>query len=150
MAKSKETFNKKQKEQQRLKQKQDKLQKKEEKKANKKKGATLEDMMAYIDEYGNLSDRPPDPRNMKPVELADIQISVPKQVEGEEVMRNGVVIFYNNDKGFGFINDQMSGERIFFHVNDTQEPLGESDKVKFLTERSPRGLNAVRIEKVTQ
>jgi hypothetical protein len=62
MAKSKETFNKKQKEQKRFKKKQDKEQKMEERKANKQNGNTLEGMMAYLDENGNLTDTPPDSR----------------------------------------------------------------------------------------
>ena len=60
MAKSKETFNKKEKEQRRNKAKQDKKARMEERKANKKKGGSLEDMMAYIDENGNITSTPPD------------------------------------------------------------------------------------------
>ena len=52
MAKSKETFNKKEKEKKRLKQKQEKMEKMQERKANATKGKSLEDMMAYIDENG--------------------------------------------------------------------------------------------------
>jgi hypothetical protein len=65
MAKSKETFNKKEKEKKRLKQRQEKREKKEERKANAKKGKSLEEMMAYIDEDGNISDTPPDPRQKR-------------------------------------------------------------------------------------
>jgi hypothetical protein len=59
MAKSKETFGKKQKEKQRLKKRQDKQQKMEERKANSKKGKSLNEMLAYVDENGNLSSTPP-------------------------------------------------------------------------------------------
>jgi len=62
MAKSKETFGKKQKEKQRLKKRQDKQQKMEERKANSKKGKSLNEMLAYVDENGNLSSIPPDVR----------------------------------------------------------------------------------------
>lgn len=55
-----ETFNKKQKEKNKLKKRQDKVQKMQERKANVKKGKTLEEMMAYLDENGNLSPIPPD------------------------------------------------------------------------------------------
>lgn len=61
MAKSKQSFAKRQKEIQRLKQRQDKKQKMEERKANASKGKSLDDMIAYIDEEGNLSSTPPDP-----------------------------------------------------------------------------------------
>lgn len=148
MAKSKETFNKKDKEQRRIKQKQEKRQKMEERKANKKKGGSLDDMMAYIDENGNLSDTPADPRTKKVFKQEDIQIGVPKQEAVEEVFRNGVVSFFNKAKGFGFINDLQTNERIFFHVKDILEPLEESYKVQFLVERSPRGWNAVQVSKI--
>lgn len=60
MAKSKETFNKREKEKKRLKQRQEKREKQEERKANAAKGKPLEAMLAYIDENGNLSSVPPD------------------------------------------------------------------------------------------
>ncbi len=75
-----ETWNKKERE----KKKRQKKKEKEEKKKERKENATdvnFEDMLAYIDENGNLSATPPDPRKMKKVNLADIEIGVPKQEE---------------------------------------------------------------------
>jgi cold shock CspA family protein len=149
MAKSKETYSKKEKEQKRSKQKKEKQAKMEERKANKKDGNSLEGMMAYLDENGNLTDTMPDPRTQKKIfKQEDIQIGVPKQEEIEAVPRNGVINFFNTDKGFGFINDLQSQERIFFHVNDLLEQVQESDKVKFFVERGPRGLNAIQVSKL--
>ena len=54
MARSQETFSKKENEKKRKKKKQDKQEKREERKANSNKGKSLEDMMAYINEKGNL------------------------------------------------------------------------------------------------
>jgi len=149
MTKSKETFNKKEKEKKRIKQKQEKRQKMEERKPNKKKGNSLEDMLAYVDENGNLSDTPPDPRRKKLFNQEDIQISVPKQEHTENGLRNGIVTFYNKSKGFGFITDILTNEQIFFHVNNILNPLEESDKVQFLIEHGPRGLSAVQVAKLT-
>ena len=62
MAKSQETWNKKEKEKKRQKKKEDKAQRKEERKANATGGSgSLDSMMAYVDEYGNISStlRPP-------------------------------------------------------------------------------------------
>ena len=73
MAKSKETFNKRQKERKRLKLKQEKREKMEERKANAKKGKSLDEMLAYIDENGNLSSTPPDPKKRKLSNLKDVQ-----------------------------------------------------------------------------
>src|SRR5690349_1539901 len=104
-AKSKETFNKKEKEKKRLKQRQEKKERMEERKANAGKGKSLQDMMAYIDENGNISSTPPDPRMKKIFNAEDIEIGVPKEVEGddEEAGTEGVVSYFNESKGFGFI-----------------------------------------------
>jgi hypothetical protein len=60
MAKSRETFNKRNRELKKQKQKEDKLQKKEERKSQGSSGKNLEDMLAYVDENGNLSSTPPE------------------------------------------------------------------------------------------
>jgi cold shock CspA family protein len=148
MAKPKETFNKKEKEKKRLKQRQEKREKMEDRKANNQKGKTLEDMMAYLDENGNISDTPPDPRLKKQFRQEDMQIGVPKQEDIEDVPRTGTVIFFNNEKGFGFINDSITGERIFIHANNLSEPIQETDKVEFEVEMGPRGASAVNVKKL--
>ncbi|HSY62922.1 MAG TPA: hypothetical protein VK796_13650, partial [Cytophaga sp.] len=61
MSKSQETWNKKEAEKKRAKKKQDKEQKKEERKANAGNSSSFEDMLAYVDEYGNITSTPPDP-----------------------------------------------------------------------------------------
>ncbi|MBV9961953.1 MAG: cold shock domain-containing protein [Parafilimonas sp.] len=147
MAKSKETFGKKEKEKQRMKHRQDKLERKEERKANAKKGQSLEDMMAYIDENGNLSSTPPDPKRMKIFKQEDMNTGVPERVE-EEAERQGVISFFNDAKGFGFIRTIKTGESIFLHVNQLSEPVKENDKVSFEVEKGPRGLNAINVKKI--
>ncbi|HVZ95439.1 MAG TPA: hypothetical protein VG847_01085 [Chitinophagaceae bacterium] len=59
MAKSKQSFAKREKEKKRQQQKKAKQQKKEERKANAVKGKSLDEMMAYVDESGNLTATPP-------------------------------------------------------------------------------------------
>ncbi|MFN9581156.1 MAG: cold shock domain-containing protein, partial [Bacteroidota bacterium] len=80
MSKSQETFSKKEKEKKRLKKRQDKAQKKEERKANSLKGKSLEDMMAYVDENGNITTTMPDPKKKKVFIADDIRITVTRQV----------------------------------------------------------------------
>lgn len=150
MGKSQETFKKKEKEKNRLKKKQDKAEKMEERKANAKKGKTLDDMLAYIDENGNLSSTPPDPRKMKMFKQEDMRISIPKQEDlpQEDLQRTGVVTFFNNAKGFGFIKDLQTQQSVFIHVNQLSEAIKENDKVTFEAETGPKGLNAVNVKKV--
>lgn len=149
MAKSKQTFNKREKEKQRQKQQQEKRQKAEEKRAGKQNGKSPGSMMAYVDEDGNLSDTPPDPARRQSIALEDIQIGVQKQDKTvQSRIKTGTISFYNKAKGFGFINETGSNERIFFHVNDTHEPLEESDTVTFQSERGPRGFIATQVTKL--
>lgn len=148
MARSKETFNKREKEKQRQKEKMEKKERMEERKANAVKGKSLDDMLAYIDENGNITSTPPDPKKRKVFNAEDIEIGVPKYVEEpEELVREGRVDYFNESKGFGFIV-QKDGERIFFHVNQLTEPVGEGDKVSFDVERGPKGWNAVGVKKI--
>ena len=149
MSKSQETFSKKEKEKKKLKQRQDKEEKMEERKANAKKGKSLEDMMAYIDENGNISSSPPDPKKKKIFKQEDMQISIPKYEPGDpaDLVRTGVITFFNQDKGFGFIRDLQTQESIFVHVNQLEEPVKENDKLTFEVEAGPKGLNAVNAKK---
>lgn len=149
MAKSKITFNKREKEKQRQQQKQQKREKMEERKANANKGKSLDDMMAYIDENGNISSTPPDPSKKKVFNAEDIEIGVPKPIEeNEDDINSGVVDYFNESKGFGFIRDKNSGERLFFHVNQLKEQLRENDRVEYDIERGAKGFNAVNIKKL--
>jgi len=149
MAKSQETFGKKEKQKKKLKERQDKKDKMEERKANAKKGKSLDEMMAYLDENGNITSNPPDPSKKKIFNVEDMQIGVPKQVaaDPEEAFRTGVVTFFNDDKGFGFINDLRTQERVFVHINQLTEPIRENDKVRFEVEMGPKGPSALRVKK---
>ena len=148
MGKSQETFNKKEKEKKRLKKRKEKMEKKEERKAQPKK-SSLEDMMAYVDEFGNITDTPPDPAAKKKVKASDIEINVPKRSEEEvDPIRQGRVEFFNHEKGFGFIKENESNEKYFVHVSSLSEEIDEGNKVTFEIEQGPKGLNAVRVKKV--
>ena len=145
MGKSQETFSKREREKQRVKKQQDKIEKRKERKAN-EKSKSLEDMMAYLDENGNLTNTPPDPKKKKIFRQEDIQVSVPKlEDRPTEEPRKGIVSFFNTQKGFGFINDAETRERIFVHVNDLSSPVMENDKVTFFVQQSPKGLVAVNV-----
>ncbi|MFH1321995.1 MAG: cold shock domain-containing protein [Bacteroidota bacterium] len=148
MAKSQQTYNKKAKEEKRLKKRKDKQQKREERKAN-SQGGGLENMMAYVDEDGNITDTPPDPTKKKKINAKSIEISVPKREKQEtNAIRNGKVEFFNDSKGFGFIRELENQEKYFVHVTGLIEEIEENDMVTFELERGLRGMNAVRVKKV--
>lgn len=150
MGRSTETFSKKEREKKKSIKLKDKKEKAEDRKANGQKGKSLDEMMAYIDENGNITSTPPDPAKRKKIITEDIQISIPKQAEltEQEKIRTGSVSMFNADKGFGFIKDHVTQESIFVHVNGLTEEVRENDKVTFETEQGQKGLNAVKVKKV--
>ena len=147
MARSQETFNKKEKEKKRLKKRQEKLAKREERKAN-SEGGGLENMMAYVDENGVIVDTPPDPNAKKKViKASSIEIGVPKrEAVDTDVENRGKITFFNTSKGYGFIKDMSTQESYFVHVNGLLEEVQENDIVTFELERGQKGLNAVRVK----
>ncbi|MBC9812756.1 cold shock domain-containing protein [Crocinitomicaceae bacterium CZZ-1] len=61
-------------------------------------------------------------------------------------MQEGTVKFFNETKGFGFINDAASGKDIFVHVSGLVNKIQENDQVSYDVEESPKGLNAVNVK----
>jgi len=150
MAKSQQTFNKLEKEKKKLKKREEKRKKKEERKANSNKGAGFDSMIAYVDEYGQLTDTPPDPSKKIKVDASSIEIGIPKKVhvEEESVDRTGKVSFFDSSKGFGFIIETDTQEKYFVHVSGVLEEIQENDKVTFELERGLKGMNAVQVKKI--
>jgi cold shock CspA family protein len=153
MGRSTETFSKKEREKKKSIKLREKKEKAEERKANSDKGKSLDDMMAYIDENGNITSTPPDPtKKKKVISSEDIQISVSRQEPPDpaDLIRNGVLSFFNESKGYGFIRDLQSQESVFVHINSFLEQVKENDKVTFETEQGPKGLNAIKVKKTVK
>jgi len=148
MAGSQEPFNKKDKEKKRLKKRSDKQKKLADRRAN-SQGGGFENMIAYVDENGYITDTPPNPANRKKIDAGSIEIGVPKR-EAMEVtsIREGKVEFFNLSKGFGFIKELGSQEKYFVHAKGLIEEIKENDMVTFKIERGIKGLNAVQVKKV--
>ena len=145
-----ESWNKKEREKRKQKERRDKADKMKERKENAGKSKGLDDMMAYVDENGVITSTPPDPRKRKEIKLEDIEIGVPEYVPPtqEELNRTGKITFFNHEKGFGFIKDQLSQESIFVHANNMSEPVKENDKVSFEIGNGPKGPMAVNVKKL--
>lgn len=148
MAKSQESYNKKEKEKKRLQKRQEKQAKAEERKSSGGAG-DFDSMIAYVDEFGNITSTPPDPNRKTKVVAENIEISVQKREEVvEDPIHSGKVDFFNASKGFGFIRETGSDERYFVHVSGLLQAVAEGDKVSFEVERGPKGLTAVSVKKV--
>jgi cold shock CspA family protein len=149
MARPQETSNKKEMEKKRLQKKKEKEQRKEERKANSKEGLTLEDMMAYVDENGNIVSTPPDPNKKKAIKVEDVVIGSRNNESATPVnQRTGIVTFFNVSKGFGFIRDTTTKESIFVGSKSITTRIQENDTVTFETEMGPKGLNAINVKLV--
>ena len=109
--------------------------------------SSFEEMIAWVDEHGNLTDVPPEERARKAqeVKLEDIVISTPKKTEVEEAPLRGRVEYFNASKGYGFIKDLATTEKYFFHITAAPAEIAEGRTVTFELERSARGMNATHI-----
>lgn len=144
-----ETWNKKEREKKKQQSKKDKAERKQERKENTKDGNNLDSMIAYLDENGNLSSTPPDPRKKVNIKVEDIEIGVARhEFNPEDLIRTGVITFFNNDKGYGFIKDLETQESVFVHINALTEPVKEQNKVSFEVEMGPKGANAINVKLV--
>lgn len=60
-------------------------------------------------------------------------------------MQEGVVKFFNETKGFGFIKPE-NGEDIFVHVSGLIDQVRENDRVSFEVQNGRKGLNAINVK----
>jgi len=147
MGRSQETFNKKDVRNKKEKKRKEKEKKRLARKESEKKGS-LDDMIAYVDENGMLTSTPPDPAKKKVIKSEDIEINIPKRDPDQkpDPIRKGVVSFFNDSKGYGFIRDSETQESVFVHVNNVLEDIGEGNIVIFEVEMGPKGPTAVRVK----
>lgn len=147
MARSQESWNKKEIQNKKDKKRKDKEAKKIERKEN-KGGSSLDDMIAYVDENGMITSTPPDPTKKTKINVEDIQIGVSRRAEPdpEDLIQKGIVTYMNDAKGFGFIRNLKTQESIFVHKKELLEPVQENNKVSFEVKPGPKGMNAVNVK----
>jgi cold shock CspA family protein/uncharacterized FlaG/YvyC family protein len=151
MAKSQDSFNKKEKEKKRVKKNQEKQERREQRKADKLEGGTksFDDMISYVDENGNFSSTPPDPSKRTVIKVEDIILgAASRYTTPEETTRHGRVKFFNDEKGYGFIVDTETKDSVFVHINNLNDPIRENDRVTYEVEMGPKGANAVNVNLV--
>jgi len=61
-------------------------------------------------------------------------------------MNTGIVKFFNDSKGFGFIKDKNSDKEYFVHVTGLTDQVRENDEVTFELQEGRKGLNAVNVK----
>lgn len=147
MGRSQETFNKKEVRKKKEKKRKAKEERRQARKENEKNNS-LDDMIAYVDENGQITSTPPDPTEKEEIDPDEIQVSTPKkeEIEEPETVRTGFVTYFNENKGFGFIKDSKTQESVFVHVNNLLEEVIKGNKVSFEVEMGPKGPNAVKVK----
>lgn len=147
MSRSPETFNKKE-----VRNKKEKKRKaKEQKRAKKKiegKKSSFDDMIAFVDEFGVITSTPPDPNKKTIIDAEDIELKITKNnpANAPDFVRKGVITFFDESKGFGFIRDLDSDQRVFVHVNNLLEPVKENNIVIFEIGKGPKGPSAMNVK----
>jgi len=147
MGRSQESFNKKE------------VRKKKEKKRKDKEARRLarksgedtsgaNDMIAYVDEFGRITNTPPEPDQREEVKLEDIDVSVPKgsMKNEDDLIKSGIVTFFNEQKGYGFIRNLENNQNIFVHINNVEGELKEGNKVTFEVGQGPKGPAAQNVK----
>ncbi|MCR9174149.1 MAG: cold shock domain-containing protein [bacterium] len=139
-----DTYNKKEREKKKAQKRKEKQLKKENRKENSTSGS-LDEMMAYVDENGVIRDTPPDPDKKKEVSAENIELGVPKREKEEfDPVMEGVINYYDPDKGYGFIKGPEE-ENFFVHHSNISGDPAQGKKVKFEKEKGPKGWVAVRV-----
>jgi CspA family cold shock protein len=60
-------------------------------------------------------------------------------------MSKGIVKFFNESKGFGFITEEGNNKEHFVHVSGLIDEIRENDEVEFDLQDGRKGLNAVNV-----
>lgn len=61
-------------------------------------------------------------------------------------MSNGIVKFFNETKGYGFIKVSDTNQEVFVHVSELKDQIRQDDEVTFEIQEGKRGLNAVNVK----
>lgn len=136
-----DSFSKKENLKKKLQKKQEKSQKREERKSNNNKGKSLEEMLVYVDKFGNLTDLSPEQQEAAEARQKELKIS---RLESESIVHTGTISYFN-DKGFGFIKEDKTNDNVFVHSADVNQTLEKGAKVSYRKTVTPKGLKATEV-----
>lgn len=140
MSRNQLTFKKKERAKKQQLKKKEKQERRELNKSENNKGKPLEEMFAYVDEFGNISDTPPaQPYKFKEEDLI-------RPADKEEEFLYGKVSYYNEAGHYGFIRDNMSRETVYFNDTLVGMVLSVNQKVKYKYIRTKQGNQVSEIE----
>ncbi|MFD1769957.1 cold-shock protein [Sphingobacterium suaedae] len=133
MGKSQITFNKKERVKKKQLKKQQKQEKRELHKVDNNKGKTLEEMFVYVDEFGNLSNTPPE----RKYQFKEEDLLPPSA--GEDEYEYGKVSYYNTEGHYGFIRNNITKQTVYFNDKLAGKTLQIDQQVKYKSIRTKQG-----------
>ncbi len=105
--------------------------------------SSFDDMIAYVDENGQISSTPPVKTDASKPSFKLPAIQTPKQNFKE---MTGRIEHLNDEKNYGFIKETGTVNKYFFHVSSLVDNAKIGDNVTFDLERGKKGMNAVNVK----
>ncbi|TAF50247.1 MAG: cold shock domain-containing protein [Sphingobacteriia bacterium] len=65
-----------------------------------------------------------------------------------ETQVQGIVKFFNEEKGYGFIKHDESSKETFVHANGLIDQIEKDDRVIFDVQEGRKGPNAVNVKRI--
>jgi len=62
----------------------------------------------------------------------------------------GVVKFYQESKGYGFLIDDVDKKERFFHCSNTLDKVQKDDKVSYEVIEGKKGENAINVKRIKE
>ncbi len=62
------------------------------------------------------------------------------------MQQEGIVKFFNTQKGFGFISQNDNRDDLFVHSTGLIDQINENDRVSYDVETGRKGLNAINVQ----
>jgi cold shock CspA family protein len=105
-------------------------------------------MIAYVDEFGRITSTPPETTEKEEINPEDIQVSVPKGSfnDAEDQVVKGIVSFFNEHKGYGFIRNLKNNQNIFVHIKNVEGKIKEGNRVTFEIGQGEKGPAALNVK----
>jgi len=61
-------------------------------------------------------------------------------------MFKGTVKFFNETKGYGFIQEEGTNQEVFVHVTGLSDKVRNGDAVTFETKKGKKGMTAINVK----
>ncbi len=146
MARSKESFGKKEVRNKQAKKRKEKAERRLQKKEQKASGKGDDDMFAYVDEFGVISSTPPVPRTEEELALEQKKYERNTNFLVAGNSGSGTITKLFMQKGFGFITDKDTNESLYMHLNDCIDKVNVGDQVSYIIEKGVKGFKAQEIK----